>query len=134
MLLGDFDYGALEDGHFLVGPLLFVSFMALASIILMVHFYDNLITSIPQNILIAIISDNYMELRAHQQEVWERVITKELINDLLKRQTRRALLSIFNRLFFRKDTRSPSYTFTQDIPLLELGSVSVFETEYLFLL
>ena len=68
-LLGDFDFLSLQEAHSWLGPILFIIFIALAVFVVL-------------NMLIAIISDAYMDVQAEDQKRRERGEEINLVGEI----------------------------------------------------
>lgn len=69
-LLGDFDFAELDEAHWLMGPLLFISFVMIAVFVTL-------------NMIIAIISDAYTEAAVEVASMEDVKLGKEMVSGTL---------------------------------------------------
>jgi len=118
-IFGDFDYPTLSATDRILGPFFFITFMVFCGLLLI-------------NMLIAIISNLYTEVEKRNEIVWERSITKLMINRIEKlNYTKENYNSQFRKLI------SPTYLIERFFPVFSTQEVEkvlqgkvVFYTEY----
>jgi len=92
MAFGDINYDELEQANYVLGPILFITFVFFVTLVLM-------------NLLVAILSEVYMQSQSQNEAAWERYITKLWIenvenpNAFFLTRSISALLHHTNRLF-----------------------------------
>jgi len=80
-VFGDWDYEDLVESHRYLGPIFFVLFVTLASVFMM-------------NLMIAILSEIYISVQKKNVNVWQRFVTKMMIDNNIRSQHHEGLISV----------------------------------------